>query len=108
MAATATERAMKPKYSHHGPLVDDEGTTFRVWAPERKRIELVLVDANGREQRKLPLNRDADGYFSGHVAGIAEGALYFYRVDSDPKNYPDPASNSQPQGVHGPSQVIDH
>src|SRR4051794_32092480 len=99
---------MKGKYNHHGPLVGNEGTAFRVWAPERRRIELVLVDSDGREQRALPLSRDEAGYFSEHVANVSDGALYFYRIDDDPKKYPDPASNFQPQGVHGPSQVIDH
>ncbi len=108
MAAALTEPAMKGKYNHHGPLVDDRGTVFRVWAPERKRIELVLVDSEGREQRSVSLHRDAAGYFSEHVADVAEGALYSYRIDDDPKTYPDPASNFQPQGVHGPSQVINH
>src|SRR6476661_9607487 len=108
MAATATEHAMNSKRSHHGPLVDDIGTAFRVWAPERRRIDVVLVDPNGREQRKVPLSRGADGYFSEHLTDVGDGAFYFYQVDGDPRNYPDPASNFQPQGVHGPSQVIDH
>jgi maltooligosyltrehalose trehalohydrolase len=102
------EYAMKGKYNHHGPLVGETGTAFRVWAPERKRIDLVFVDSEGREKRTVPLSRDADGYFSGHVADVNEGTLYFYRIDDDAKKYPDPASNFQPQGVHGPSQVIDH
>jgi maltooligosyltrehalose trehalohydrolase len=108
MAATVMEHAMKSKRSHHGPLVDDMGTAFRVWAPERKRVDVVLVDSNGREQRKVPLVRDAEGYFSEHLADVTHGALYFYQIDGDPQNYPDPAANFQPQGVHGPSQVIDH
>jgi maltooligosyltrehalose trehalohydrolase len=108
MATAATEHAMNVKHSHHGPLVDDTGTVFRVWAPERKQIDVVLVDSNGREQRKVPLSHDKDGYFFEHVTDVADGALYFYRIDGDAKNYPDPASNFQPQGVHGPSQVIDH
>ena len=33
-----------------------------------------------------------DGYFSEHVADASDGDLYFYQVDDDPKNYPDPAS----------------
>src|SRR4051812_7288510 len=102
MAATATKQAMTSKFSHHGPLVGNTGTAFRVWAPERKRIDLVLVGSDGRERRKVALSRDADGYFSEHVADVTEGALYFYRIGDDPKKYPDPASNFQPQGVHGP------
>src|SRR5947207_2280329 len=99
---------MKAKYNHHGPLLGDSGTAFRVWAPERKRIDLVFVDSDGSERRSLPLSRDADGYFSEHVADATEGMLYYYRINDDPQNYPDPASNFQPQGVHGPSQLVDH
>jgi len=35
------------------------------------------------------------------------GARYFFRLD-DTVTCPDPASFSQPDGVHGPSQLIDH
>src|SRR3954447_10509901 len=108
MAASSMEHAMTSKRRHHGPLVLDDGTAFRVWAPERKRIDVVLVDSDGRELRKAPLARNADGYFSEHLADVSDGALYFYQIEGDPKNYPDPASNFQPHGVHGPSQVIDH
>ncbi len=99
---------MKKTYNHHGPLVDSTGTVFRVWAPEHERVELVLVDSADRELRRVVLSRDAEGYFSEHVAGALPGALYFYRIDDDPKKYPDPASNFQPRGAHGPSEVIDH
>jgi maltooligosyltrehalose trehalohydrolase len=33
--------------------------------------------------------------------------LYWLKVDDESKRYPDPASRFQPQGVHGPSQVVD-
>src|SRR5438132_3048295 len=65
----------------HGPTVFDDGTTFRVWAPERASVELVFVDSNGQQKRKLPLNRDSDGFFSTHVAELADGALYYYQLD---------------------------
>ena len=111
MTVSGTEDAiqgMKATYNHHGPLVDTAGTAFRVWAPERQRVELVLVDSGGRELQTVRLRRDSDGFFAEHIAGVSEGALYFYRIDDDPKNYPDPASNFQPRGVHGPSEVINH
>ena len=108
MASTFAEPTLQGKYTHHGALVDEKGTTFRVWAPERQRIELVIVDSECREQRTLPLVRDSEGYYSAHAANVNAGALYFYRIDDDPRKYPDPASNFQPRGVHGPSQVVDH
>src|SRR4051812_16539104 len=48
----------------HGPFVQNGVSVFRVWAPERRSIDVVLVDPEGREQKKLPLAREADGYFS--------------------------------------------
>jgi maltooligosyltrehalose trehalohydrolase len=52
------------------------------------------------------LTAEADGYFSGLVAGAGAGALYKYRLDGGDA-FPDPASRYQPQGPHGPSRVVD-
>jgi maltooligosyltrehalose trehalohydrolase len=46
------------------------------------------------------------GYFETFVAGLGVGARYRYRVDGG-ELYPDPASAFQPEGVHGPSEVVD-
>jgi maltooligosyltrehalose trehalohydrolase len=49
---------------------------------------------------------EGEGYFAVHVMGVKPGARYMYRIDGgDPR--PDPASRFQPDGVHGPSQVVD-
>jgi maltooligosyltrehalose trehalohydrolase len=40
------------------------------------------------------------------VPGLQAGALYRYRLDGEGP-FPDPASRCQPEGVHGPSQVVD-
>jgi maltooligosyltrehalose trehalohydrolase len=45
------------------------------------------------------------GYFEALVAA-APGTVYGYRLD-DGDDLPDPASRSQPYGVHGPSAVVD-
>jgi maltooligosyltrehalose trehalohydrolase len=54
------------------------------------------------------LERDTQGrgYFEGLVPGLAAGSLYRFRLDGD-QRFPDPASRFQPEGPHGPSQVID-
>ncbi len=44
--------------------------------------------------------------FAGWVAGVAPGDRYRYCLDGGPL-YPDPASRYQPEGVHGPSEVVD-
>ncbi|HYC38079.1 MAG TPA: malto-oligosyltrehalose trehalohydrolase [Usitatibacter sp.] len=80
------------------------GVHFRVWAPRRRRVEVVLERAPGTES--VALTPEGNGYFSGMVAQARPGSLYRYRLDDD-KAYPDPASRFQPEGPHGPSQVID-
>ncbi|MBI3896420.1 MAG: malto-oligosyltrehalose trehalohydrolase [Acidobacteria bacterium] len=80
-------------------------THFRVWAPEVRQIEVVLEP----ELDKTPtfaLHKSSDGYFQGTIDEVASGALYWYQIDGQGL-YPDSASRFQPQGVHGPSQVID-
>ncbi len=86
-----------------GAEVVPEGVHFRVWAPKRRRVEVVF---EGGRTRDLELTPEAGGYFSGLVAGAGAGALYRFRLDGE-GSFPDPASRFQPQGPHGPSQVID-
>ena len=40
-------------------------------------------------------------------AGLRAGDRYGFRLDDDPRIYPDPASRSQPDGPHGLSAVVD-
>jgi len=74
-------------------------TTFTVWAPSA-----VTVAVHGKGDR-LCLTRGADGYHRG-TAPWGTGTLYRYTLDGGPE-LPDPASRSQPNGVHGPSEVVD-
>jgi len=53
-----------------------------------------------------PLAAEADGYFSGEFAA-GTGGRYAFKLDDDEKLYPDPASRFQPEGPHGPSQIVD-
>jgi len=89
-----------------GAWRDAGATHFRVWAPEHSLVELVLEENGSREIR--PLARDERGYWSAAFGDVGPGALYRYRLARDEhKVFPDPASRFQPQGVHGPSQVVD-
>jgi maltooligosyltrehalose trehalohydrolase len=83
------------------------GVHFRVWAPRRKRVEVVLEgSADAVAAAAYELEREADGYFSGIVLDTAPGILYRFRLHGKDA-YPDPASRFQPGGPHGPLQVID-
>jgi maltooligosyltrehalose trehalohydrolase len=52
------------------------------------------------------MEKSPEGYFSATLCDCPSGSLYGFRVDGRGP-FPDPASRYQPQGVHGPSQVID-
>jgi len=51
------------------------------------------------------MNQAGRGYFYALVENVEPGSQYLFRLNSEEER-PDPASKYQPQGVHGPSQVI--
>ena len=80
------------------------GARFQVWAPDRGEVRLVIEgDSSGRS---IALRPSGDGYFAAVVPGTGAGTRYRYLLDGEGP-YPDPASRSQPDGPHGPSEVID-
>ncbi|MEP6886802.1 MAG: malto-oligosyltrehalose trehalohydrolase [Nitrospirales bacterium] len=79
------------------------GTRFTVWAPHASRIDLKLLS---QSRPPLPMIRRAAGYFETDAPDVRTGDRYVYILD-DNKERPDPASRSQPEGVHGPSEVVD-
>ncbi len=76
---------------------------FLVWAPRAKGVEVRLSAPRERTIAMEPLARS---YFRAVVEDVAPDSLYRYRLDGT-KERPDPASRLQPQGVHGPSAVVD-
>jgi maltooligosyltrehalose trehalohydrolase len=85
-----------------GARPSDGGTRFEVWAPDADRVEIALAD--GRVAR---LDLDADlGTWVGLVDGVDHGDRYRIRLDGGDE-LADPASRHQPDGVHGPSAVVD-
>jgi maltooligosyltrehalose trehalohydrolase len=81
----------------------DGRTHFRVWAPRRRVVEVVL---EGVTERTFSLRAEEDGYFTGLVPA-AVGMRYRFRLDGENHLFPDPASRFQPEGPHGPSQIVD-
>ena len=77
---------------------------FIVWAPLLNSVDLKIVSP---EKLSFPIIKDEKGYRRILTEGVFPGALYFYCLDGQ-RDRPDPASHSQPQGVHGPSEVLDH
>ncbi|MCD4812307.1 malto-oligosyltrehalose trehalohydrolase [bacterium] len=76
---------------------------FRVWAPWAKQVKVVL---RGGKSVTIPLESEKLGYWSGQVNAVP-GTAYWFELDKG-KRLPDPASQFQPKGVHGPSQIVDH
>jgi maltooligosyltrehalose trehalohydrolase len=92
---------MQRRYPIGAEIISGGKVHFRVWAPKRKRVEVILDDGHSH-----PLQAEGKGYFVGTAPGGA-GTMYRYRLDGGSYLYPDPASRFQPQGPHGPSQVVD-
>lgn len=87
------------------------GVHFRVWAPRRRSVSVVLESgpewSMATPSSPFSLSSEANGYFSGFIGEAAHGTLYRLKLDEEDFLYPDPTSRFQPQGPHGPSQVID-
>ena len=75
---------------------------FRVWGPAAQSVSLRLTNAQGT--RDLAMQRK-DGYFALQASARA-GDKYFYIVDQN-KAVPDPVSRLLPEGVHGPTEIVD-
>jgi maltooligosyltrehalose trehalohydrolase len=98
--------ALRRRFPFGAELSHEGRTHVRVWAPARKRV--AIAHGPGLD-RTAPLEAEpgAAGTFSGFVDGLKAGDRYAIRLDRDPHPYPDPASRFQPEGPHGPSEVID-
>ena len=72
-----------------------------MWAPRASLVQVVTQSGD-----RTPLDREDGGYFSG-AFNASVGDRYHFKLDDDDKLYPDPASRFQPDGPHGPSEIID-
>ncbi|MGA7668985.1 MAG: malto-oligosyltrehalose trehalohydrolase [Nitrolancea sp.] len=81
----------------------DGSTSFVIWAPKSETVELQLVSP---EERTVAMERDSRGYWRVEVTDVTTGSRYFFRHNGA-TDWPDPASRSQPDGVHGASEVFD-
>jgi maltooligosyltrehalose trehalohydrolase len=85
-------------------VAGESGVRFRVWAPGKNRVQVVLEGGPG-SPAEIDLSPEG-GYFSGFVEDAAPGTRYRYRLDGAGP-FPDPVSRFQPDGPHGSSEVID-
>src|SRR4030065_2279218 len=85
-----------------GVTVTPKGVRFRVWAPRASSLSVRVVG----ESNDLPMIPEKNGFHTLFVKGLGPGARYLYVLDGEYAR-PDPVSRFQPEGVHGPSEVID-
>lgn len=82
-----------------GPLRDGHDVTFRLYAPDARRVDL-LVDG----MIPLPMTRRGDGFFDVELAGVEPG--HRYRFLADGVLVPDPASRMQERDPDGWSVLV--
>lgn len=83
-------------------LAPDGVVDFQVWAPHVKQIAVRLLSP----ERTVFMERNADGVHSTRVSEIVPGSRYLYVLERE-RARPDPVSRFQPEGVHGPSEIVD-
>jgi maltooligosyltrehalose trehalohydrolase len=83
-------------------VLSDGNKEFKVWAPLKEKMFLHVVHPF---DKKIEMQKD-DGYF--HATVETGDLCRYFLVPEGKDQFPDPASQFQPEGVHGPSQVVDH
>src|SRR5689334_15437055 len=74
---------------------------LRLRPPKTDRVELQLSPLG----LSIPMTAQEGGWFEVETDSLA-GTQYRFRIDRE-HDVPDPASRFQPEGVHGPSEVVD-
>lgn len=104
---------MSTEPSRLGAAPAGGATRFELWAPDASTVD-VLIERPGGDPLVAPLTltepddgpTSAAATWSVVVDGVGAGDHYRFRLDGgDP--LPDPVSRLQPDGVHGPSEVVD-
>jgi maltooligosyltrehalose trehalohydrolase len=89
-------------------LVPGQGVHFRVWAPKSRHVSVQFASPDSFKAGKfqqIELEPDGRGFFAGLAADCECSWHYKFKLDTGV--FPDPASRFQPEGPHGPSQIID-
>jgi maltooligosyltrehalose trehalohydrolase len=96
---------METNYNLHertlGINFKDGRAVIKLWAPLVKQITLEIKD-----KTNIKLTRDEEGYWNAITEELKPGDYYLFNIDGN-ISLPDPASLSQPNGVHKHSEAID-
>jgi len=90
-------------YSAGALYIGPHRCRFTAWAPTASSATLHLTTPR---EALIPLQKTPQGYFVTELDDVPAGTRYFFRFDDH--DFPDPASHYQPEGVHGPSEVVAH
>ena len=95
--------AIPPAKSQQGQFVEASMAPYRVWAPFAEQVSVNIEGAT------IPMDRDPhlEGWWVATGRPAKGGEVYTFNVD-DNQRLPDPRSGWQPEGVGGPSRVVDH
>ncbi|MBV9403791.1 MAG: malto-oligosyltrehalose trehalohydrolase, partial [Acidobacteriaceae bacterium] len=74
---------------------------FEVWSPVGSRVDVRIGETS------FPMQHFDDGWWRCEIENAGPGTEYFFVIDGGEAT-PDPRSESQPYGIHGPSCLIDH
>ena len=103
MRPTTMSRTLSRRLPIGAEVQPDGSTHFRVWAPSTQQVAVTIDRVTGG-RLTLSLDPETHGYHSGW-ADCRAGDRYQCLLDG--VAYADPASRWQPEGVHGPSVVVD-
>ena len=96
----------EPRVRLLGADLTPGGVRYTVWALGKKAVELRLRRSGFDREETLALEKTENGYFTVLDRSGGAGDLYTFCVDGQ-QALPDLASRYQPQGLSGPSMVID-
>jgi maltooligosyltrehalose trehalohydrolase len=94
---------MRSEITLGATYLGDGRCKWLVWAPLARTIDVHILSP---QERVVSMTSQGLGYHQAIVEGVQPGSRYVYRLDGDMVR-PDPVSRFQPDGVHGPSQVVD-
>jgi maltooligosyltrehalose trehalohydrolase len=89
-------------------VLRDGSVRFSVWAPNAHRVAVHVLTGKAAGEHELAKVGDS-GVYEAVVRAVGAGADYNYVLTTDGgrRTLPDPVSRWQPDGVHGPSRVLD-
>ena len=77
--------------------------SFVLWAPHQRQVRVHIL---GAKESVIDMKAGERGYHCAVIEPVEAGTPYQFRLD-DSRELPDSASRFQPEGVHGPSQLVD-